>query len=328
MKESTRGRKQEESPRTELSEAIAGVTNEILYECVPQISILVKDRAGLDSSRDVEGRENEDSEAEIDLAAQDHIYKALDSAGRKRGLSFIMHSEHGSFTTGSRGPYYDFVVDPVENTDELVKHLEHFYVATWFLFSIYDLSHNSLGGGACNLRSLQTYVARQGVNFQHNFFETHSENDIELRKAKQIDTLDDENLVISAYRAKPKYDRAFREHFTKLSDDRHPKSTLISTGGNYIYVPVALGIIHLHIAPIEPLNEVFAGLPFAENAGAEVSIVERDGNRIPIKFDPILLTERSELVLASLSPSLMNVATRYYVRSFESGNQTDQISAN
>ena len=105
----------------------------------------------------------------------------------------------------------------------------------------------------------------------------------------------------------------FNKYFNKVREERDVSSTIISTGGNYIYIPIALGFVHLYIAPIEPYEELFAGLPFLLAQGGEVRIVSSEGKSTNINsFRPELQRERANLLLASRSSRLLDQVEKYY----------------
>jgi len=259
-------------------------------------------------------REGEDPEADIDIETEKSIGEALDRLGRKYSISFQVYSEHHNFTTGSRPPYYPTSIDPTENTDELVKGLSNFYVTPWTLLAVYDLDNSPIEAGAVNLaHPNNSFIARNGTNYHHAIVDLESKGDVEFSPQPLIERVQDPKLVIATYRAKEKYDLEFLKYFSKLKQERHPSSTIISTGGNYIYVPVALGFVHIYVAPIEPYEEVFAGLPFLLAQGGEVRVISTEGKSISIKsFQPELQRERANLLLASRSPKLLNQVEKYY----------------
>ena len=130
---------------------------------------------------------------------------------------------------------------------------------------------------------------------------------MEFSQKPLSENLQDPGLVIATYRAKEKYDSLFNRYFSKFKGERDVSSTIISTGGNYIYVPLALGFVDAYVAPIEPYEEVFAGLPFLLAQGGEVRIVPSEGESTSItRFQPELQRERANLLLAARSTKLLN----------------------
>jgi hypothetical protein len=234
--------------------------------------------------------------------------------GQKYGISFQVYSEHNNFTTGSRPPYYPLSLDPIENTDELVKGLSNFYVTPWTILSIYDLAYAPIGAGAVNLaHPKDSFIVHDGKNYHHSIVDLQSKNDTEFSPQSLVEDVHDPRLVIATYRAKEKYDLEFSKYFSKLKQERHPSSTIISTGGNYIYVPVALGFVHIYIAPIEPYEELFSGLPFLLAQGGEVRVIPSEGESVSVKnFQPELQRERANLLLASRSTKLLDQVEEYY----------------
>lgn len=259
-------------------------------------------------------REGEDPEADIDIKTETSMGKVLSKLNKKYDISFKVYSEHNNFTIGNRPPYYPTSIDPTENTDELVKKLSNFYVTPWTILSIYNVDNTPIGAGAVNLaHSKESFINRDGKNYHHVITDLKSENDSEFSPQPLIEDLRAPNLVIATYRSKEKYDLEFLKYFSKLKQERHPSSTIISTGGNYIYVPLALGFVHIYIAPIEPYEEVFSGLPFLLAQGGEIRVISPEGKSTNInKFQPELQRERANLLLASRSTKLLDQAEEYY----------------
>lgn len=309
-----RSREHEGTPRKEplLIQTVDNVIKEVLLQTTPLTVNRILKKQGL-IARNVR-REGEDPEADIDLETEKSIGEALDRLGQKHSISFQVYSEHNNFTTGSRPPYYPLSLDPTDNTDELVKGLSNFYVTPWTVLGIYDLDNFPIGAGAVNLaHPNDSFVAREGKNYHHVIADPQSKDDVEFSPQPLVESAQDPKLVIATYRAKEKYDLEFLKYFSKLKQDRHPSSSIISTGGNYIYVPVALGFVHVYIAPIEPYEEVFAGLPFLLAQGGKVRIIPSEGESISIKkFHPELQRERANLLLASRSPKLLDQTEEYY----------------
>jgi len=295
-----------------LIQTVDNVIKEVLLQTTPLTVDRIRKKQGM-TVRNVR-REGEDPEGDIDLETEKSIGKALDQLGQKYDISFQVYSEHSNFTTGSRPPYYPVSIDPIENTDELVKGLSDFYVTPWTVLAVYDYLDNApIGAGAVNLaHPNDSFVVRDGRNYHHTIADLQSEGDVEFSPQPLVEDVRDPKLVIATYRAKEKYDLEFIKYFSKLKQERDPLSTIISTGGNYIYVPVALGLVH-YVAPIEPYEEVFAGLPFLLAQGGEVRIVPSEGKSISIKtFRPELLEERANLLLASLSKNLLDQLEKCY----------------
>src|SRR3989338_686970 len=259
-------------------------------------------------------REGEDPEADIDIETEKSIGEALDRSGQKYGISFQVYSEHHNFTTGSRLPYYPISIDPIENTDELTKGLSNFYVTPWTVLGIYDIDHTPIGAGAVNLaHPNDSFITRDGKNYHHKIADLESKDDVEFSPQPLIENVQAPKLVIATYRSKEKYDLEFQKYFSEFKQERHPSSTIISTVGNYIYIPISLGFVHAYVAPIEPYEEVFAGLPFLLAQGGEVRIIPTEGKSISIKnFQPELQRERANLLLASRSQKLLNQFEKHY----------------
>lgn len=295
-----------------LAQTVDNVIKEVLLQTTPLTVDRILKKQGM-IVRNVR-REGEDPEADIDIETEKIIGEALNQAGQKYGISFQIYSEHNNFTTGSRPPYYPLSIDPIENTDELVKGLSNFYITPWTILGVYDLDHIPIGAGAVNLaHPKDSFIVRDGKNYHHAIADLQSKNDVEFSPQPPIENVQDPKLVIATYRAKEKYDLEFLKYFSKLKQDRHPSSTIISTGGNYIYVPLSLGFVHAYIAPIEPYEEVFAGLPFLLAQGGEVRIIPPEGKSTRIKsFQPELQRERANLLLASRSQKLLNQVEEYY----------------
>lgn len=295
-----------------LIQTVDNVIKEVLLQTTPLTVDKIRKRQGM-IVRNVR-REGEDPEPDIDLETEKSIGEALGQLGQKYGISFQIYSEHNNFTTGSRPPYYPLALDPIDNTDELVKGLSNFYVTPWTVLGVYDLDNTPIGAGAINLAHPNgSFITRDGENYHHNIADIESKEDVKFSPQPLIENVQDPNLVIAAYRAKEKYDSQFNEYFSKAKEDRHPSSTIISTGGNYIYVPASLGSVHVYVAPIEPYEELFAGLPFLLAQGGEVRIIPSEGKSINIKsFQPELQRERTNLLLASRSSKLLNQLEKYY----------------
>lgn len=304
----------EGSPKKESSliQTVDSVIKEVLLQTTPLTVDRIRRKQGL-IVRNIR-REGEDPELDIDLETEKSIGEALDRSGQKYGISFRVHSEHNNFTTGSRPPYYPLSIDPTENSDELVKGLSNFYVTPWTILGAYDLDYAPIGAGAVNLaHPNDSFISRDGKNYHHNIVDLQSKDDVEFSPQPLIEGIQNPNLVIAVYRAKEKYDLEFIKYFSKLKQDRHSSSTIISTGGNYIYIPVALGFVHAYVAPIEPYEEVFAGLPFLLAQGGEIRIVPTEGKSFNIKnFQPELQRERANLLLASRSSKLLDQIEKYY----------------
>lgn len=294
-----------------LIQTVDNVIKEVLLQTTPFTVDKIRKKQGM-IVRNVR-REGEDPEIDIDLETEKSIGEALDRLGQKYGMSFQVYSEHNNFTTGSRPPYYPLALDPIDNTDELAKGLSNFYVTPWTVLGVYDLDNTPIGAGAVNLAHPdEIFVTRDGKNYHHKIADMELKDDVEFSPQPLVESVQDPRLVIATYRAKEKYDAEFIKYFSKVNQERHPSSTIISTGGNYIYVPVALGLVH-YIAPIEPYEEVFAGLPFLLAQGGEVRITPSEGKSISIKsFQPELQRERANLLLASCSPKLLNQLEKYY----------------
>jgi hypothetical protein len=295
-----------------LVRTVDNVIKEVLLLTTPLTIDRISKRQGM-TVRNIR-REGEDPEADIDIETEKSIGESLDQLGQKYGISFQVYSEHHNFTTGSRPPYYPTSIDPTENTDELVKGLSNFYVTPWTILGVYDLDNNPIGAGAVNLaHPNDSFVVRDGKNYHHVIADLRSKDDVEFSPQPLVESVRDPRLVIATYRAKEKYDLEFLKYFSKLKQERHLSSTIISTGGNYMYVPISLGFVHVYIAPIEPYEEVFAGLPFLLAQGGEVRIIPPEGESIGIKsFQPELQRERANLLLASRSTKLLNQLEKYY----------------
>ncbi len=295
-----------------LVQTVDNVLKEVLLETTPPTVDKIRRRQGM-IVRNVR-REGEDPEPDIDLETEKSIGEALDRSGQKHGIAFQVYSEHNNFTTGSRPPYYPVPLDPIDNTDELIKKLFNFYVTPWTVLGIYDIDNTPIGAGAVNLaHPNESFITRNGENYHHNIADLESKEDVKFSPPALVEGVQDPNLVIAAYRAKEKYDSQFNKYFSKAKEDRHPSSTIISTGGNYIYVPLALGFVHAYVAPIEPYEELFAGLPFLLAQGGKVRIIPSEGESINIKtFQPELQRERANLLLASRSPKLLDQLETYY----------------
>ena len=295
-----------------LIQTVDNVIKEVLLETTPLTVDKIRKRQGM-TVRNVR-REGEDPEPDIDLETEKSIGEALDRAGQKYGIAFQVYSEHNNFTTGSRPPYHPLALDPIDNTDELVKKLSNFYVTPWTVLGVYDLDNTPIGAGAVNLaHPNDSFITRNGKNYHHTITDFESKDDIEFSEEPLVESVQDSGLVIAAYRAKEKYDSQFNRYFSKTKEERQASSTIISTGGNYIYVPIALGSVHVYIAPIEPYEEVFAGLPFLLAAGGEVRIIPTEGESTRIKnFQPELQKERANLLLASRSNKLLDQLEEYY----------------
>ena len=294
-----------------LIQTVDNVIKEVLFQTTPLTVDNIRKKQGM-TVRNVR-REGEDPEPDIDLETERNFGEALDQLGKKYGIAFQVYSEHNNFTTGSRAPYYPLALDPIDNTDELVKGLSNFYVTPWTVLGVYDIDNIPIGAGAVNLaHPNDSFVARDGKNYHHTIADLESKEDTEFSPKPLVENVQDPNLVIASYRAKEKYDREFQKYFGKVKQERHASSTIISTGGNYIYVPVALGLVH-YVAPIEPYEELFAGLPFLLAQGGEVRVIPPEGSSTTIKdFKPELQRERANLLLASLSPKLLNQLEKYY----------------
>lgn len=307
-------RGQEGLPKKDLLliQTIDNIIKETLFETTPITVDRIRKRQGM-IVRNIR-REGEDPEADIDIETEKCIGEALDRLGQKYGISFQVHSEHNNFTTGSRPPYYPLALDPTENSDELTKGLSNFYVTPWTILAVYDTDNTPIGAGAVNLaHPNDSFITRDGKNYHHKIADFESGEDVEFSPQSLVESAQDPKLVIATYRAKERYDLEFLKYFSKLKQERHPLSTIISTGGNYIYVPVALGLVHVYVAPIEPYEEVFAGLPFLLAQGGEVRIISPEGKSISIKkLQPELQRERANLLLASRSPKLLNQLEKYY----------------
>ena len=295
-----------------LVQAVNHVIRDVLRETTPLTVDRIHKKQGM-IVRNIR-REGEDPEADIDIETEKTIGEALDRSGKRYGISFQVYSEHHNFTTGNRPPYYPISIDPTENTDELIKGLSNFYVTPWTILGGYDLDNAPIGAGAVNLAHPdEGFISSNGKNYHHNIADLNSENDVEFSPQPLIEKVQDPNLVIAAYRAKEKYDSQFNKYFNKVREERDVSSTIISTGGNYIYIPIALGFVHLYIAPIEPYEELFAGLPFLLAQGGEVRIVSSEGKSTNINsFRPELQRERANLLLASRSSRLLDQVEKYY----------------
>ena len=295
-----------------LIQSVDNIIKEVLLQTTPITVERINKKQGM-AVKNIR-REGEDPELDIDLETEKSIGEALDQSGQKYGISFQVYSEHNNFTTGSRPPYYPLTLDPIENSDELEKRLFKFYVAPWIVLGVYDLDNAPIGAGAVNLvHPNDSFITRDGKNYHHAVADTKSTNDIEFSPQPLVENAQYPKLVIATYRAKEKYDLEFLKYFSKLKQERHPSSTIISTGGNYIYVPLSLGSVHVYVAPIEPYEEVFAGLPFLLAQGGEVRIIPPEGQSVSIKsFQPKLQRERANLLLASRSPRLLNQLEKYY----------------
>lgn len=295
-----------------LINTVDNVIKEVLLQTTPLTVDKIRRRQGM-IVRNVR-REGEDPEPDIDLETEKSIGDALDRLGQKYGISFQVYSEHNNFTTGSRPPYYPLSVDPIDNTDELVKGLSNFYVTPWTVLGIYDVDNTPIGAGAVNLaHPKEGCIARDGKNYHHKIGDLESKYDEKFSPQPLVQKTQDPGLVIATYRAKEKYDTELLKHFDKFKQERHNSSTIISTGGNYIYVPLALGVVHAYVAPIEPYEEVFAGLPFLLAQGGEVRVVPPEGKSINItKFQPKLQRERANLLIAGRSPKLLDQIEKYY----------------
>lgn len=294
-----------------LIQTVDNVIKEVLLQTTPLTVDKIRKRQGM-IVRNVR-REGEDPEPDIDLETERSIGEALDRLGQKYEIAFQVYSEHNNFTTGSRPPYYPLALDPIDNTDELVKGLSSFYVTPWTVLGVYDLDNTPIGAGAVNLAHPdEVFITRDGKNYHHNNTGLESKDDVEFSPQSLVENVQDPRLVIATYRAKEKYDTEFQKYFSKVKQERHPSSAIISTGGNYIYVPVALGFIHAYVAPIEPYEELFAGLPFLLAQGGEVRVIPSEGEFIKIeRFQPELQRERANLLLASRSPKLLNQLEKY-----------------
>lgn len=295
-----------------LIQTVDNVIKEVLLQTIPLTAYRIHEKQSMTvkSFR----REGEDPEAGIDLETEKSIGEALDRASQKYGIAFQVYSEHNNFTTGSRPPYYPLSVDPIDNTDELVKGLSNFYVTPWTVLGVYDIDNTPIGAGAVNLAHPDKgFITRDGKNYHHNIADLESKDDAEFSPQLLVESVQDPRLVIATYRAKEKYDSLFNKYFSKAKEERDVSSTIISTGGNYIYVPIALGFVDVYVAPIEPYEELFAGLPFLLAQGGEVRIIPSQGESIKIKtFQPELQRERANLLLASRSPKLLDQLEKYY----------------
>lgn len=315
-----RNREYERLPKKEplLIKTVDSVIKEVLFQTTPLTVDKIRKRQGM-IVRNVR-REGEDPEPDIDLETEKSIGEALGQLGQKYDISFQVYSEHNNFTTGSRPPYYPLALDPIDNTDELVKGLSNFYVTPWTVLGAYDLDNTPIGAGAVNLaHPNDSFISRDGKNYHHQIIDPESKDDVEFSPQPLVESVQDPKLVIAAYRAKEKYDSKFNKGFSLMKQERHPSGTIISTGGNYIYVPVALGFVSVYIAPIEPYEEVFAGLPFLLAQGGEVRIVPSQGESTNINFfQPELQRERANLLLASRSPKLLDQLEKYYRDSMKS----------
>jgi len=295
-----------------LIQAVDNVIKEVFLQTTPLTVDRILKKQGM-IVRNVR-RGGEDPELDIDLETEKNIGETLGRLGQKYGISFQIYSEHNNFTTGSRPPYYPLALDPIENSDELGKGLSNFYVTPWTVLGVYDIDNTPIGAGAVNLAHPDdSFITRDGKNYHHTTASLQSTNDVEFSPQPLLENIQDPKLVIATYRAKEKYDLEFLKYFSKLKQERHLSSTIISTGGNYIYIPVALGLVHVYVAPIEPYEEVFAGLPFLLAQGGKVRIVPFEGESINVKnFQPELQRERANLLLASRSTELLNQLEKYY----------------
>ena len=307
-------REHEELPKKEplLIQAVDNVIKEVLLQTTPTTVDKIQRRQGM-IVRNVR-REGEDPEPDIDLETEEIIGEALNRLGQEYGISFQVYSEHTNFTTGSRPPYYPLALDPIDNTDELVKGLSNFYVTPWTVLGVYDIDNTPIAAGAVNLAYPDdSFIASDGKNYHHAIADLESKDDVEFSQKPLAENIQYPGLVIATYRAKEKYDSLFNRHFNKVKEERDASSTIISTGGNYIYVPVALGLVDAYVAPIEPYEELFAGLPFLLAQGGEVRVIPSQGESINIKnFQPELQRERANLLLASRSPKLLDQLEKYY----------------
>lgn len=295
-----------------LIQTVDNVIKDVLLQTTPLTAYRIQKRQNM-TVRSFR-REGEDPEAGIDLETEKSIGEALDRSGQKYSISFQVYSEHTNFTTGSRSPYYPLSIDPIDNTDELVKGLSNFYVTPWTVFGAYDLDNTPIGAGAVNLAHPDyAFVNRGGKNYHHIIADLESKDDVEFSQKPLAESVRNPGLVIATYRAKEKYDLLFNRYFSKVKDERDVSSTIISTGGNYIYVPIALGLVDVYVAPIEPYEELFAGLPFLLAQGGEVRIVPSEGESTSIRrFQPELQRQRANLLLASRSSKLLDQLEKSY----------------
>lgn len=306
---------------------IRGVNNSIAYvikDIRPYVSHVLKEKVGMTVLGSMKGREDE-PETIFDNLAGEYICQVFNDATRKFGIPYRIYSEHliDPITTGSRGPYYPIALDPVDQSAQHEAEIDEFYTPAWTVLSIYDLNGDPLGAGAINYGNQKAYVNREGKNYFHDPNDLKFKNDI-LFPYDQIGIKSAryKKIVLAAYRDKAKYDLAFIDNFKKLIEDmklyysqiENYEGQIISAGGNFIYVPLALGKTHEYIAVIEPLEECFAGMPFLLSAGGEIRLVSLDRKSYQNlwRFDPDLVKRRAVLLLASRWPELMDETMAYY----------------
>ncbi|MCL5970695.1 MAG: hypothetical protein M1450_04315 [Patescibacteria group bacterium] len=324
------------TPRREsdIRRAAVDVIRDVFHDAIPEIRTWVKERKGLLSRGDVKGRENEDPELVLDIEAEKEIVKVGLESGKKHGLPLLFYSEHNNYDADGnpikksdseerkaimldgQNRYFKLVIDPIDNSDELGKGLDRFYVGPWSVVAIYGPDNKPLAAGACNLNTGEGYMHHNGRNYYHDITDKRPTNDIPFKPTKTVNGIKtDSRLVVASYRARWKYDGPFTRDFTQFNQDRDPKSTLISTGGNYLFVPLALGDVNVYVAPNEPLEELFAGLPFILGVKGEVRIINSDNTYSRLtEFDPGRQKDRALLALVSADHYLLDEVLEYYIK--------------
>ncbi|MCL4417422.1 MAG: hypothetical protein M1365_12135, partial [Actinobacteria bacterium] len=276
----------------------------------------------------------EDPELVLDIEAEKEIVKVGLESGKKHGLPLLFYSEHNNYDADGnpikksdseerkaimldgQNRYFKLVIDPIDNSDELGKGLDRFYVGPWSVVAIYGPDNKPLAAGACNLNTGEGYMHHNGRNYYHDITDKRPTNDIPFKPTKTVNGIKtDSRLVVASYRARWKYDGPFTRDFTQFNQDRDPKSTLISTGGNYLFVPLALGDVNVYVAPNEPLEELFAGLPFILGVKGEVRIINSDNTYSRLtEFDPGRQKDRALLALVSADHYLLDEVLEYYIK--------------
>lgn len=298
------------TPRENLTlvKTLDEVVLDVLCEATPLIADMIDRGVGREAEGDTTGREDEDKELGIDLTAEEIEVDILEQSSKKHRLSFFVLSEHHNYTVGHGKPDLFLVLDPIENSDEYRRGLP---TPQFIVFSVYNLDHQPIAGGASNLHTQHLFINSDGQNFSYN---PRTQKAVPLPLPPEIKSIKDPRFVIASYDGKYKYISMFNQYLDSLNRDRNQNGSFHGKGGSHSYLDLARGSITEYVMFNEPRGETDAGLAFAIAAGCEiVSVNMEDGSFENYRFDPNLQYARVPFQIASRTPEVRDETIKYYL---------------
>ncbi|OGH17268.1 MAG: hypothetical protein A3C30_01545 [Candidatus Levybacteria bacterium RIFCSPHIGHO2_02_FULL_40_18] len=310
-----------EADRLTIRDKVEELVLELAFGATPAFRKLTDLGYGRESHGEVEGREGEDEELEIDTKAEARAEEIVERVADRFGLSLFVFSEHNSFGVGDRRPDVVAFLDPIDNSGEYEDgHNTPPYIA----ISFFDKRGVSLAGLVSNLMTGHIFINKRGKNYEYNPNIRNVERRLRiLPKPRKIVSIHDRRFSLSSYDGKYKYTAPFRTNFDLLDRDRNQNNIFHGKAGAHSGEAISTGSMGMYIAPFEPLAESLTLIPFAKAAGyicAEVSLEDGSWKEFELSEDLIKMflsyphtynNARTPLLIVAKSRELIYQAIRY-----------------